>query len=330
MWQQIKVDKTHDKHGKSPVRVEQRSTMAQVEHVLSGVMIFVAAARAGSFTLAADRLGITKSAVGKSIAKLEERLGCKLFHRSTRSLGLTVDGEAYFASCSIAMDEILAAEAFLTSTQNTPRGRLRIDLPAAYGRSVVLPVLLDILETNPDLTLTVTFTDSVVDLIEEGIDLSIRFGSLKDSSGLVARRLAVQKQIICAAPRYIEKQGRPESLDELQQHRCIVNYRRGQRMSWTVVGEDGELARITPPGTHEIGDGDAIVAMAVAGQGICQMPSSLVHDHLKTGRLVPVLEKYSPGDVEIHAVWPQTRHMQPKVRRVVDELITRAEQGALG
>ncbi|WP_285350566.1 LysR family transcriptional regulator [Pseudomonas sp. ME-P-057] len=303
--------------------------MPSVEQALSGVVIFVTAARAGSFTLAADRLGITKSAVGKSIAKLEDRLGCKLFHRSTRRLALTVDGEAYFASCSLAVDEILAAEAFLTSNQKTPGGRLRIDLPAAYGRSVVLPVLLDILAAYPELKLTVTFSDSVVDLIEEGIDLSIRFGTLKDSSGLVARRLAVQKQIICAAPSYIEKYGHPKSLEELQQHRCIVNYRRGQRVSWTVLDEAGVLTRITPPGTHEVGDGDAIIAMAAAGQGICQMPGSLIRDHLNAGRLVPVLENYSQGDVAIHAVWPQTRHLQPKVRRVVDELVARAEKGDL-
>jgi DNA-binding transcriptional LysR family regulator len=303
--------------------------MPSVEQALSGVVIFVTAARAGSFTLAADRLGITKSAVGKSIAKLEDRLGCKVFHRSTRRLALTVDGEAYFASCSLAVDEILAAEAFLTSNQKTPGGRLRIDLPAAYGRSVVLPVLLDILAAYPELKLTVTFSDSVVDLIEEGIDLSIRFGTLKDSSGLVARRLAVQKQIICAAPSYIEKYGHPKSLEELQQHRCIVNYRRGQRVSWTVLDEAGVLTRITPPGTHEVGDGDAIIAMAAAGQGICQMPGSLIRDHLNAGRLVPVLENYSQGDVAIHAVWPQTRHLQPKVRRVVDELVARAEKGDL-
>jgi DNA-binding transcriptional LysR family regulator len=303
--------------------------MPSVEQALSGVVIFVTAARAGSFTLAADRLGITKSVVGKSIAKLEDRLGCKVFHRSTRRLALTVDGEAYFASCSLAVDEILAAEAFLTSNQKTPGGRLRIDLPAAYGRSVVLPVLLDILAAYPELKLTVTFSDSVVDLIEEGIDLSIRFGTLKDSSGLVARRLAVQKQIICAAPSYIEKYGYPKSLEELQQHRCIVNYRRGQRVSWTVLDETGVLTRITPPGTHEVGDGDAIIAMAAAGQGICQMPGSLIRDHLNAGRLVPVLENYSQGDVAIHAVWPQTRHLQPKVRRVVDELVARAEKGDL-
>lgn len=303
--------------------------MAQIEQALSGVLIFVTAARTGSFTRAADRLGITKSAVGKSIAKLEERLGCKLFHRTTRSSGLTVDGEAYFASCSAAVDEILAAEASLTSHQQTPSGRLRVDLPAAYGRSVVLPVLLEILDANPDLKLTVTFSDAVIDLIEEGIDLSIRFGTLKDSSGLVARRLTVQKQIICASPGYLAKHGCPESVEDLQRHSCIVSFRRGQRMSWSVQNANGELIRITPPGTHEVGDGDAIVSMTVAGHGICQIPNSLVRDHLEAGRLVQVLEKYSTADVAIHAVWPQTRHLLPKVRRVVDELVLRAERGAL-
>ena len=303
--------------------------MAQIEQALSGVLIFVTAARTGSFTRAADRLGITKSAVGKSIAKLEERLGCKLFHRTTRSSGLTVDGEAYFASCSAAVDEILAAEASLTSHQQTPSGRLRVDLPAAYGRSVVLPVLLEVLDANPDLKLTVTFSDAVIDLIEEGIDLSIRFGTLKDSSGLVARRLTVQKQIICASPGYLAKHGCPESVEDLQNHSCIVGFRRGQRMSWSVQNANGELTRITPPGTHEVGDGDAIVSMTVAGHGICQIPNSLVRDHLEAGRLVQVLEKYSTADVAIHAVWPQTRHLLPKVRRVVDELVLRAERGAL-
>lgn len=303
--------------------------MSQVEQSLSGVMIFVAAARANSFTVAADHLGITKSAVGKSIAKLEDRLGTKLFHRTTRRLSLTVDGEAYFASCAHAVDEIMAAEAALSSRKQTPSGRLRIDMPAAYGRKVVLPVLLDIAKANPDLQLTMTFTDHLIDPIEEGVDLMIRFGPLKDSSSLVARRLTVQGQVICASPQYLKEHGEPKSLEELQDHCCIVGFRRGQPLSWSVVDSDEDAIRISPPPTHEVGDGDAIVAMAVAGLGICQMPDSLVREHLQRGALIPVLDSFSAREIEINAVWPKTKHLQPKVRHVVDELVLRADQGAL-
>ncbi|WP_372028412.1 LysR family transcriptional regulator [Pseudomonas kurunegalensis] len=304
--------------------------MAQIDQSLSGVTIFVAAARAGSFTIAADRLGITKSAVGKSIAKLEDRLGCKLFHRTTRRLGLTVDGEAYFASCANAVDEIMEAEAALSSRQKTPSGRLRIDLPAAYGRSIVLPVLLDIVKKNPEIHLTMSFTDYLIDPIEEGIDLLIRFGELKDSSGLVARRLTTQRQIICASPGYIERYGEPKTLESLYEHSCIVGFRRGQPLGWVGLDVDGQLIRIAPPATHEVGDGDAIVAMAIAGLGFCQMPESLVIDHLKSGRLVSVLESFSAKPVEINVVWPKTRHLLPKVRHVVDELVVRADRGEMG
>lgn len=304
--------------------------MPHIEQSLNGVTIFVVAARAGSFTTAADRLGITKSAVGKSIARLEDRLGCKLFHRTTRRLSLTVDGEAYFASCANAVDEIMAAEVALTSRKQTPSGRLRIDLPVAYGRSIVLPVLLDIVNQNPALQLTISFTDHLIDPIEEGVDLLIRFGELKDSSGLVARRLTTQQQIICASPGYIKRWGKPESLESLYEHKCIVGFRRGQPLGWTGLDDNGQLIRIVPPATHEVGDGDAIVEMAIQGMGLCQMPDSLVSQHLKCGRLVPVLESLSCRQVEINAVSPKTRHLLPKVRHVVDELVTRAQRGELG
>lgn len=303
--------------------------MAQLEQSLSGVMIFVTAARAGSFTIAADRLGITKSAVGKSIAKLEDRLGTKLFHRTTRRLALTVDGEAYFASCSNAVDEIHAAEACLTSHQQVPRGRLRIDLPAAYGRHFILPVLTDISKRYPELQFTMTFNDSIIDPIEEGVDLLIRFGELKDSSGLVARQLTSQRRIICASPEYLAQHGTPECLTDLSAHNCIVGYRGGQSVAWCVLDETGLMGKFVPPATYEVGDGDAIVLLALDGLGLCQMPSSLVSPYVEKGQLVPVLEDYSSRDIEVSVVWPKTRHLLPKVRMVVDELVSRAELGLL-
>jgi DNA-binding transcriptional LysR family regulator len=300
--------------------------MARVEQ-LAGVVAFVEAARTGSFTTAAQRLGITKSAVGKSIARLEERLGIKLFYRTTRHLSLTPDGEAYFASCAHALDEIGDAERALSSKHGKPSGKLRIDMPAAFGRLVLLPLLLDIAKTYPALRLVLTFTDRIVDPVEEGIDLSIRFGELRDSSSLVSRRLAEQDLLLCAAPRYLQAHGTPMHPNDVQLHDCIVGYKRGA--TWSFVDERGEAMRVTPPATHEVGDGDAIVAATIAGCGLSQMPSSLVRKPIAEGTIVPLLTAFSKAKVEIHALWPRTRHLVPKVRTVVDELVAKSQAGAL-
>lgn len=303
--------------------------MAHAEQ-FTGIAIFVAAARAGSFTGAAERLGITKSAVGKSIARLEQRLAIRLFHRTTRKIALTVDGAAYFASCAAALDGIAEAEQALLSGHQTPSGRLRIDMPAAFGRGVVLPILSELAQCYPQLMLTLTFTDNLVDPIEEGIDLLIRFGEIKDSSGLVAKLLSSQRQWMCASPQYLtRKGGAPQSIDDLNRHDCIVGYRRNSAMKWSAVDANGQPCRFVPPATYEVGDGDAVLAMALAGCGICQLPSFMVRQPLQEGTLVSVLDDVSTSHIDIYAVWPQTRHLLPKLRCVIDALALKAEQGYL-
>lgn len=287
---------------------------------LTGIRTFVTAARAGSFTAAATELGIGKSAVGKSIARLEERLRVKLFHRTTRRLILTVDGEAYFATCTNALGDIAAMEETLSSRSEVPRGRLRIDLPAAYGRTVILPILLRMAQQFPALELTITFSDYLIDPIEEAVDLLIRFGDLEDSSDLVARYLGKQQLVVCASPAYLAQADTPLSLQDLGKHKCIVGYRRGQPLSWSLLNEGNIVVRIAPPATHQMGDGEAILAAALAGCGICQLPSSLVKHHVATGALVPVLGGFETF-VDVNLIWPKTKHMLPKVRRIVEELV---------
>ena len=302
--------------------------MAQTEP-FNGIATFVVAARSRSFTEAADRLGITKSAVGKGIARLEERLGTQLFHRTTRRISLTADGEAYFATCAAALDDISSMEEVLVTGQRTPKGRLRIDMPASFGRRFVLPILLEIAKECPGLQLTMTFTDHLIDPIEEGVDLLIRFGELQDSSGLIARRLTRQKLVICGSPEYLAARGTPKQTEDLGKHDCIVGYRRGQPLAWIIVDTNGAEKRVTPTATHAVGDGDAILATAEAGCGLCQMPSSLVRDYLDDGRLRAVLDEESKAMVDVHVLWPKTRHLLPKVRRVVDALLENAASGAL-
>jgi DNA-binding transcriptional LysR family regulator len=295
---------------------------------LSGVAVFVAAARARTFTDAADRLGLTKSAVGKSLARLEERLGFKLFHRTTRLTRLTADGEAYLAACTSAIEEVTAAQAALSSRHQILSGRLHIDMPVAFGRRVLLPVLIEITRPHPDLSLTLTFTDAASDLLQDDVDLAIRFGALKDSSDLVARYLVTQDRVICASPEDLRRHGEPMALADVRAHRCIVGAMKGPPLVW-LVNDAGAEKRFTPPATHRFSDGEAMVAAAIAGMGLAQLPISLVREHIANGSLRPILRAYSASGVEVHAVWPRQKHLSPRVRYVVDQLIAYAAEGRL-
>lgn len=295
---------------------------------LSGVAVFVAAARASTFTEAAKRLGLTKSAVGKAVARLEARLGFKLFHRTARLTKLTADGEAYLAACVAAIEEITAAQAALSSKSQLLSGRLHIDMPVAFGRHVLLPALIEITRPHPGLSLTLTFTDATSDLLKDGVDLAIRFGSLPNSSDLVARRLVTQERVICASPGYLLAHGEPRTLADVRSHRCIVGSIKGPPLVWFVV-DGGIEKRFTPPATHRLSDGEAMVDAAIGGLGLIQMPISLVRDPLANGMLKALLPSFSVG-VEVHAVWPQQAQLRPRLRYVVDQLMAYAVRGRFG
>ncbi|MFB0875316.1 MULTISPECIES: LysR family transcriptional regulator [unclassified Sphingobium] len=296
---------------------------------LGGIAVFVEVARARSFTAAGHRLGLTKSAVGKSVKRLEERLGVTLLHRSTRSLSLTSDGEAFFGRCSVALEEIADAEKTLSALRVAPRGRLRIDMPAMYGRKIVLPLLLEIAKDNPELHLSTTFRDWLINPVEEGVDLVIRFGELQGATGLISRKLIEQRMILCAAPDYLARRGAPTSVDDLRHHDCVVSHRSGNPHTWSLMTEQGEVIRFLPPSTHEMGDGDAMLAATIAGCGLLHMPEALVRPSIEAGELVPVLEGAQTRG-SLYAVWPAARTLMPKIRFVVDALVTAARAGRLG
>lgn len=294
----------------------------------NGIHTFVTTARSISFTEAAERLNVSKSAVGKTIARLEQRLGVMLFHRTTRKLSLTADGEAYLAACSGALDEIRDVENCLMSKAHEPSGQLRVDMPVALGRQLILPVMMEIGQRFPGLSFTLTFNDHLIDPVEEGVDLVIRFGDPGNQQGLIARPLTRQRLIICAAPAYLQARGVPQTLNQVHEHACIVTYRRGQPLGWRVTDE-GEPRRMVPPATHQIGDGQAMIDVALAGLGLCQMPLCVVREHLQAGRLVSVLDHYEPEPLTVYALWPKTAHLRPKVRCLIDTLIELGEAGRL-
>ena len=294
----------------------------------AGVAVFVSTARAGSFTKAGEKLGLTKSAVGKAIARLEERLGFKLFHRTTRLNRLTADGEAYLAACVSAMNEVTATQTALSSNNQVLSGRLHIDMPVAFGRRVLLPVLMDIARPHPDIHFTLTFTDATSDLLRDDVDLAIRFGGLGDSHHLVARRLVMQRRVICASPSYLREHGTPTTLADVGGHRCVVGTPNGPPLVWFVREGHTEI-KFTPPATHQLSDGEAMVDAAVAGLGLVQLPLSMVREHLQSGRLEEALSEWAGRGVEVHAVWPHRGQLSPRLRYVVDRLVEFAEQGRL-
>jgi DNA-binding transcriptional LysR family regulator len=302
--------------------------MSQTEH-LAGIESFVRTAQYLSFTEAALALGVTKSSVGKSVSRLEARLGTKLIHRSTRRLVLTADGEAYLAVARHALDEIAAAETFLSSGNRDIAGRLRIDAPAAWGRQVLLPILIGITQEHPRLRLSLSFADRIIDPIEERVDLAIRFGETQDTSGLITRKLSEQRAPIVAAPSYLDRKGTPQTPEDLQSHDCITGIRRDVPTSYRIARVEGPSERLTVQPTHEIGDGSAVVEAAIASLGIAQMPMSLVAAALADGRLVEVLPAFGVAPVGIYAIWPETRHLLARVRHVVDVLAAKGQQGAL-
>lgn len=301
---------------------------------LTCVQTFVAVVRAGSFTQAALRLGLTTSAVGKRMARLEQHVGLPLFHRSSRQVRLTLDGQAYFDSCSAALDQIAAAEAALLPQTRALHGRVRLDMPVAFGKRIVLPLLLDIVRRHPALLLTLSFNETTVDLVRQDVDVAIRFGTLDDSAHLVARRISRQTRMICAAPAYLARHGTPRDPEDLHGHRCIVGTLQGPPTTWILresPGQDGgaALRQFTPPASHQFNDGEAIIDAAVAGFGLCQMPSSLLRQPVADGTLVPVLADHCGTPVDVHVMWARHATLSPRIRFVVDQLVAAGEQGAL-
>lgn len=294
----------------------------------TGVTVFVTAARAGTFTKAGEKLGLTKSAVGKAITRLEERVGFKLFHRTTRLTRLTADGETYLAACVSAIDEVTAAQIALSSNNQVLSGRLHIDMPVAFGRRVLLPALMEISRPHPGISFTLTFTDATSDLLRDDVDLAIRFGGLGNSSHLVARHLATQQRIICASPAYLRDHGVPQTLADVEGHRCVVGTLNGPPLVWS-VRDRGVETIYTPPATHQLSDGEAMVDAAVAGLGLVQLPASMLRAQLAAGLLKAVLPEYQGDGVDVHAVWPHRSQLSPRLRYVVDQLVKYAEEGRL-
>ena len=289
---------------------------------VTGMQVFVRVATLGSFSAAARALGLSQTMVTKHVAALEDRLGIKLLHRSTRKLVLTEGGRNYLTACERILAEIEEAEASASLDRIEPRGTLRLNVPLTFGFRQVVPALTEFSRLYPAVSFDLGLADRYVDLMEEGWDLAIRIGHLKDSS-LVARRLAACRTIVCAAPAYLKQHGIPQTPDDLARHNCLA-YTLPSAIGanrWT-FGTDGDIV-VPIQGNLRANNGDALLAAAVAGQGLIYQPTFIVGDSLREGSLVPVLSNYPTYEPAIHAVLPSGRQAPAKVRVFVAFLAER-------
>lgn len=288
---------------------------------LNGINVFVHAVEAGSFSAAAVRLHQTRSAVAKAIARLEERLGVRLFHRTTRSQSLTEAGESYYERCVRALAELDAGAASIGSGRSEPTGRLRISVPVLFGRQFVAPLMLELARRHPKLALDISFNDRVVDLIEDGFDIGLRVGPLADSSTLAARRLGQQRMLVCAAPSYLARHGRPATVDEIPRHDGIL-YSHGRAVkAWVIAAQGAKLREVLPVQRLLFDDLQAIADAAASGMGLAWLPCWLVAPYVKRGELQVLFDCGELEASQMHLVWPHTPYMPAKLRVAIDTLL---------
>ncbi|ALZ83142.1 LysR family transcriptional regulator [Pseudomonas oryzihabitans] len=295
---------------------------------LTSLVAFVKTADALSFVNAGQAMGISASAVGKNVAKLEASLQVRLFHRSTRKVSLTPEGALFYERCKRALDELEDARALLSQAARTPQGRLKVSLPT-IGYRFLLPHLALFRQHYPEIELELDFNDELVDVIDAGFDVVIRSGGLADNK-LMARRLGPFRFVLCAAPDYLQRRGHPIALADLERHDCL-RYRfvtTGKIMDWS-LSADPLLSRLHLPTTLVLNNMEAILMAAQDGHGIAFMPDFLVREALAAGRLETLLDAYTQDEGQFWALWPSSRHLSPKVRVFVDFIEQRLFKAAI-
>ena len=271
----------------------------------------------GCFSKAGERLTLTGSAVGKNISRLEKPLNTQLFHRSTRKLTLTREGEVWLAGCQRMMSELEQAESLLSNERQEVMGEIRIDLPTTYGRNRILPKLLSLQKQYPKLKLNISFQDRKVDMIAEHIDVAVRFGQLADLDGIIAKQIDEFQNQFCAGADYLARFGTPAHPNELPQHQCIT----GGQTHWQLLNEQGQTTLYPLNVVHQMGDGDARLQTVVANCGIALLPDWLIAPAVKDGKVLNILTEWTLPSEPIYVLWQKKLHLQPKVKAVVEVLL---------
>jgi DNA-binding transcriptional LysR family regulator len=289
---------------------------------LTDIAVFVRVVECASFTKAADQLELSRAVISKYITRLEERLGARLLNRTTRRLSLTEAGAELFEASRGALERIDEAEQAVTRLQREPKGRLKVNAPMSFGILHLAPALPDFLKRHPGIHVDFMMDDRMVDLVQEGFDVGVRIAALKDSS-LVAKKLATCRQVLCAAPVYLEEFGEPETPDDLVAHNCILYHYASSANVWRFKAPNGRDIKVAVTGNLRANNGIAEREVAVQGLGVHYTPTFYVGDLIREGKLKPILTDYALPELGIYAVYPQRAHVAPKVRAFVDFLAKR-------
>lgn len=291
---------------------------------IGGITAFATAVKAGSFSAAALVMGQTRSAVSKSVFRLEARLGVRLLNRSTRTFSLTDEGALAYERWRQILDDLDEVEATMASRQGRPTGTLKMTAPLSFGQLHVLPVLQDYLNQWPELKLHLSFTDRYVDLIEEGFDLAVRIGGTREDSELLSRSIAVQQFVVCASPAYLASAGTPQEPEDLARHDRIVFLTNNLPRQWQFDGPSGSQT-IDGAGRVNVDNADAMRVCALSSLGLAHLPTYVVKKDLEAGALKEVLEPYRATPDPIQVLFPSKRHLSPRVREFIDLLAARWE-----
>jgi len=288
---------------------------------LQTMTVFIGVAEEGGFAPAGRRLNMSPPSVTRAISELEARLGCRLLYRTTRSVRLTEAGDRYLADCRRILAEIDEADRHAAGLHAAPSGMITVTASATFGRIVVVPVLLDLLNRYPDISVSTLFVDRLVHLVDEGIDVAVRIAELPDST-LTAVRVGGVRRVLCASPTYLAKRGRPLIPSDLSGHEIVdfVNMTPGGEWAFE---KDGETSSFRPRSRLRLNTADAAIAAAAAGRGIARVFSYMIAAQVEAGSLETMLQEYEPRAVPIHVVHKEAGHTSARVRAVVDFLTRR-------
>jgi DNA-binding transcriptional LysR family regulator len=279
-----------------------------------GVSEFVAVVESASFTGAAKRLGLSVAQVSRQVSDLENRLGAKLFYRTTRKVTVTEIAAVYYQHCRSVLDGLADAERAISDLQSSPRGKIKLTAPITYGEESVMPLVNDFVKLYPQLEIDCQLSNHTVDILAESYDLAIRVGSLPDSS-MMAKKLSSRRRYVCASPEYLSRYGMPHTLTELDGHNCLT----GASEYWR-FHENGKLRNVRVAGNIHCNSGYALVDAAVKGLGIIQLPDYYVQSYLERGELLTLLEGYQEPEEGIWALYPHNRHLSPKLKLLLKYL----------
>jgi DNA-binding transcriptional LysR family regulator len=280
-----------------------------------GISEFVAVAETESFTKGGAKISISTAQVSRQVAALEQRLQVKLFYRTTRNVSLTQEGAVFYQHCRQVLDALEQAQRAVTSLQAKPQGHIHLTAPVNFGEKVILPIVSDFSMKYPDITVQAHLTNQQVDMLDGHYDLAIRIGKLKDST-LMAKRLASRKSYVCASPDYVAKYGTPHWIDELKNHNCLL----GSLDYWRFYANK-KMINLRVDGNLQFNSGVALVAAAIKGIGLVQLPEYYVKQYLDNQQLVSVLDHVRIPDEVVWAVYPHNRQLSPKIKYLIDYIV---------